>query len=467
MALTKVTYAMIDGPTYNASDFGAVNDAAWTLIDTNSGGNVTGGTDSTAAIQAAIDAAHAAGGGIVLIDGAYRITSMLTVKNKVILQGTSAKIPDAIATGSGSEIPAGIYTSNDITMVFLEGTGLLHNLLLCGSGNLNNSNPTPGTVGTGVKFESGSGSKAIYNLTLYNLKRGLYIDDIVFVVYDFFNLKGRFCYNVVETSADTVAFNVVNFFGGGALICDNVLYNPGSITGEQNNINFYGFHFEWLVRAIKGQFDNVNLNNCWFERTSYPGLPQSRSYDDSVPLEPLAGSFGWTGTGNTITSSANGNLNVAGTAISVQSYFSSTEDYRVVDYGLSGTTITDNSEIGVYFALNKEKVFYNMWLSAPRLSLSPLALDGSTTIACGNFLIQTAINTPKILGITFTSATAGSIATFLNMSGNPVDFVNESLAISAPSRFDFSGSSDFTLDTSKVATFIYTGGRWLLHSTTP
>lgn len=466
MPLTKVTYSMIDGPTFSASDFGAVNDAAWTLIDTSSGGNVTGGTNNTAAIQAAIDAAHAAGGGIVLIDGAYRITSMLTVKDNVVLQGTASKIPDAIATGSGSGIPAGIYTSNDITMVFLEGTGLLHNLMLCGSGNLNNGSPTPGTVGTGVRFANNSGSKAIHNLTLYNLKRGLYVDNIVFVVYDFYNLKGRFCYNVVETAANTTAFNLVNFFGGTALICDNVLYNPGSITGEQVGINFYGFHFEWLVRAVKGEFDNVTFNNCWFERISYPGLPQSRSNDDSVPLEPLAGSFGWSGTGNTIPSSANGNLSVAGTAIAVQSFFTGTGDSRIVNYGLSGATTTDNSEDSIYFALNKNKVFTNMWMSAQRLSTSDLSIDGSISAICANYYITTAINTPQVIGISAATATKGSLATFINNSGSSVVFVDASGSTSAANRFQLSGGN-FTLATSKVATFVYTGGRWLLHSATP
>lgn len=466
MALTKVTYSMIDGPIYSAKDYGAVNDAAWTLINSDSGGNVTGGTDSTAAIQAAIDAAFNNGGGIVQIDGAYRITSTLTVKDNVVLQGTSGKIPDAIATGSGSQIPAGLYTSNDITMVLLNNTGVLNNLLLCGSGNLNNNNPVPGTIGTGVEFSNNSGGKGISNLTLYNLKRGLYIGSIVFVVFDFFELKARFCYNVVETAATTTAFNLVNFFGGSALVCDNVLYNPGSITYEQNGINFYGFQFEWLVRAVKGQFNNVNFWGCWFERISTTGLPQSRSNNDNVPLEPLAGSTKWGGTGNTVTSSANNNLSVAGEGINVESYFSASGDVRIVNYGLSAVTVSDASNNNYYYSVGKNQVYYNMWLSAHRLKSDSITVDGTIGVTPGNYYITSAINTPQISGIAGVDASLGSIATFINNSGSSVVFLDNSGATSAANRFQLVGGN-FTLANSKVATFIYTGGRWLLHSATP
>lgn len=63
MALTKVTYAMINGAFVNAVDFGA---------------DPSGNTDSTAAIQAALNSLSAAGGTVYLPVGDYVVSSTLT-----------------------------------------------------------------------------------------------------------------------------------------------------------------------------------------------------------------------------------------------------------------------------------------------------------------------------------------------------------------------------------------------------
>lgn len=64
MALTKVTYSMIDGASINAQDYGAIGD---------------GSNDDTAAIQAAINAASSSHQMVYLPIGKYKITSTLTV----------------------------------------------------------------------------------------------------------------------------------------------------------------------------------------------------------------------------------------------------------------------------------------------------------------------------------------------------------------------------------------------------
>lgn len=72
MALTKVTYSMIEGAVANILDFGAV-------------GNGT--TDDTAAIQAAIDAVNTAGGGVVFFPEGQYVFNGITPKSNVTLQG--------------------------------------------------------------------------------------------------------------------------------------------------------------------------------------------------------------------------------------------------------------------------------------------------------------------------------------------------------------------------------------------
>lgn len=65
MSLTKVSYSMINGAPYNAVDYGA---------------DVTGTDDSTTAIQAALDAAGAAGGGVVVLPAGTFKYSLLVMK---------------------------------------------------------------------------------------------------------------------------------------------------------------------------------------------------------------------------------------------------------------------------------------------------------------------------------------------------------------------------------------------------
>ena len=72
MALTKVSYSMITGSPANVLDFGAVGD---------------GVTNDTAAIQAAINAVNAAGGGEVSIPAGSYLSGALTLKDKVSIIG--------------------------------------------------------------------------------------------------------------------------------------------------------------------------------------------------------------------------------------------------------------------------------------------------------------------------------------------------------------------------------------------
>lgn len=74
MALTKVSYSMINGAVFNVLDYGAVGDNS---------------NDDTTALQDAIDAAYDAGGGVVYLPAnkTFKVTASLINKDNVTIQG--------------------------------------------------------------------------------------------------------------------------------------------------------------------------------------------------------------------------------------------------------------------------------------------------------------------------------------------------------------------------------------------
>lgn len=82
MSLTKVSYSLINGDPLNVLDYGA---------------DPTGADDSTAAIQAAIDAGY----DVFFPDGNYKITSSLTLKNFVRLFGNYGLTNTNLADNNG------------------------------------------------------------------------------------------------------------------------------------------------------------------------------------------------------------------------------------------------------------------------------------------------------------------------------------------------------------------------------
>lgn len=94
MSLTKVSYSLISGAPFNVFDFGAKGD---------------GTTDDSGAIQAALNAANAAGGGMVFLPlGTYLIATTLTIYSKTRLSGSGwasiIKVSPSINTYAGRAI---------------------------------------------------------------------------------------------------------------------------------------------------------------------------------------------------------------------------------------------------------------------------------------------------------------------------------------------------------------------------
>lgn len=114
MALTKAHNRMIEGAAVNVKDFGAVGD---------------GVADDTAAIQAAIDAIDASGGGDVYFPfGTYLISSGVTLCSKIRIHGGNALIDHSAGTSDGFTATG----KSDITVEnlrFKYGTGASDNTL--------------------------------------------------------------------------------------------------------------------------------------------------------------------------------------------------------------------------------------------------------------------------------------------------------------------------------------------------
>lgn len=119
MALTKVTFSMIEGAVFSALDYGAVAD---------------GVTNDAAAINAAITAATVSGGVVLLPAGTYAVGTPILLKSNVTLQGEGFDATiikqtgtiaawDAITTSTGviSTLIANEYENIHVKGLKLEG----------------------------------------------------------------------------------------------------------------------------------------------------------------------------------------------------------------------------------------------------------------------------------------------------------------------------------------------------------
>lgn len=120
MALTKVSYSMIDGAVYSVLDYGATAD---------------GVANDATAINAAITAANTAGGGVVFLPaGTYAVSAPILLKSDVTLKGEGVEATivkqigtiaawDAITTSSGviSNLEANEYENIHVDGIKLEG----------------------------------------------------------------------------------------------------------------------------------------------------------------------------------------------------------------------------------------------------------------------------------------------------------------------------------------------------------
>ena len=220
MALTKVHNRMVAGSFASVIDYGATGD---------------GVTDDTAAIQAAIDAVGATGGGLNFPTGTYKITSGLTVANRMFIQGTGDNSTcviepngnfTALSLGGASDgtiiiglsIDAG---ENNISnpMVIVEGRNVTidncwflasaHDGIQLGTASnsvlavrINNTRITGGSVAKAAGRSGITTAPNVDNTTCYF--NSVYVGTFGIGINSIYNIIGGGINNIIETSTTGV-----------------------------------------------------------------------------------------------------------------------------------------------------------------------------------------------------------------------------------------------------------------------
>lgn len=220
MALTKVHNRMVAGSFASVIDYGAT-------------GN--GVTDDTAAIQAAINAVGATGGGLYFPTGTYKITSGLTVANRMFIQGTGDNSTcviepngnfTALSLGGASDgtiiiglsIDAG---ENNISnpMVIVEGRNVTidncwflasaHDGIQLGTASnsvlavrINNTRITGGSVAKAAGRSGITTAPNVDNTTCYF--NSVYVGTFGIGINSIYNIIGGGINNIIETSTTGV-----------------------------------------------------------------------------------------------------------------------------------------------------------------------------------------------------------------------------------------------------------------------
>lgn len=274
MALTKVSYAMIDGATFNILDFGASPSAT--------------AADNTTAIQAAIDAANAAGGGAVYIpSGTYNLaTGGVIMKSNVTVfgDGYASKLqgPDfIIGVHSGANPPSAsaALTNCEIRDIhtYCTYTDPAYQDSWCIYFFINNVNQTSPTVrGSNIRvlncYVNNSGSSAIMfsgfsdiliqgNTVLNSGENAIEVQ--AFWDANYYNTGVRIVDNVVDTWGNRAVGGAIAVFGRneGLVVADNII-NGQQESGSLRGISIFSANFPTATIGSCGSVSNNAVSNC-------------------------------------------------------------------------------------------------------------------------------------------------------------------------------------------------------------
>jgi len=230
MALTKVTYSMIKDAAFDVVDYGA---------DPN------GVLPSTTAIQAALTAAHTAGGGTVYIpSGTFLIEDVLTVYSNTVVS--------MVGTIKVSAMPTGGYESVFVTNP-AGGTNIVFENPLI---DLNNIVPASGILirynNTNVRVTGGYIRNGANSVT-YSGGRGI-------------NIEGGVTPTNITISGTIISdcWEGVSLSGGTGFEASNISISNLAINYCQSAIGLSGNApgYPHGGEAMQATFSNISIRNC-------------------------------------------------------------------------------------------------------------------------------------------------------------------------------------------------------------
>jgi hypothetical protein len=257
MSLTKASYSLVNGAPFNVLDFGA---------------DPTGAANSAAAIQAAIDAAFAAGGGDVWLPaGVYNTgTTPLLLKSMVVLRGDGGQrhgydgstIANAATTikytGTNYAIRCGDNTYN------AEGWQI-YNIQFYGDGTGANGILVQGTIG------SSSSGWVMSNVLVNNFSNyGINFVEKCFIG-DMYHVNARNCLTGFRVAAEC---NRYNFYGCDANNCTTGFEIGDGGATIQTGISIFGGRAENIDVGVKVNLPTyeVCITGFYIESASVAGI---------------------------------------------------------------------------------------------------------------------------------------------------------------------------------------------------
>ena len=255
MSLTKVSYSMITGAPFNVADYGASPSATAAVNQT--------------AIQAAIDAAVAAGGGVVEFNtGTYSHASEISMGVRVTLRGKGRGVTTLLSTHTG----AGVAMRSAIN----SSTSVLTNVEDLTIKNTNSSNVNGGYVDVGGTFVT------LNRVQIVGFKHCLILcqtelADFTDCLFEIPIISGAWLVNdgTYVTGASSGFTNRIGFhncqFNGKGVLDDGGsvhAFNDCNFNGGANHIRACGVA---VLKISGGEYESASSTNILFTNTAWQG----------------------------------------------------------------------------------------------------------------------------------------------------------------------------------------------------